>query len=97
MKKTISLLLALVFCLSLCACGSSTPEQENNLVQENNIVQDAPEADFRSIYEECSDNIVAAKDKYIGTVYQFAGTVKSIGEESITVVPMKFPASTYGG
>ncbi len=91
MKKTISLLLALALCLSLCACGSSTPEQENNLAQ------DAPEADFRSIYEECSDNIVAAKDKYIGTVYQFAGTVKSIGEESITVVPMKFPASTYGG
>lgn len=91
MKKYIALVLALALCLSLCACGSSTPEQENNLVQ------DAPEADFRSIYEECSDNIVAAKDKYIGSVYQFAGTVKSIGEESITVVPMKFPASTYGG
>ena len=51
MKKTISLLLALVMCLSLCACGggNDTPEtkgnEENNAPTESQVeTTDAPEA-----------------------------------------------------
>ena len=34
MKKALSLILALVLCLSLCACGGTTPEQTDNLSAE---------------------------------------------------------------
>lgn len=42
MKKTISLLLALVMCLSLCACGNNTSTNDANPInteeEENNAV-----------------------------------------------------------
>ena len=103
MKKTLSLILALMLCLSLCACGGKAEneipketEQENEVPKEEKIAEIASVADFRMIYNECKENIVAAKDDYVGKAYKFAGIVKSINEESITVAPKTFPTYPYG-
>ena len=108
MKKALSLLLALVLCLSLCACGGNsnttdisetteTTAPETNAPTENIAsLKDAPEADFSNIYEECNDNIVSAKNKYVEKEYLFPGIVKDINEDSISVVPIKFSTYPYG-
>ena len=91
MKKTLSIILALVLCLSLCACGGEPTETQNNL-----LTKGAPEANFKTIYEKCNENIVATKNDYVGKGYQFAGIVKNIAEDSITLAPIKFPTYPYG-
>ena len=103
MKKVLSLILALMLCLSLCACGGEAEneipeetEQETESPKEENIAEIASVADFRMIYNECKENIVAAKDDYVGKPYRFAGIVKKITEDSITVAPKSFPTYPYG-
>ena len=97
MKKALSLILALVLGLSLCACGGETSEEKELTETQNNLLtKAAPEVNFKTIYEKCKENIVAAKNDYVGKGYQFAGIVKNIEEDSITLAPIKFPTYPYG-
>jgi len=94
MKKALSLILALVMCLSLCACGSedkkdnvkSTPTQEELMasIETFNLTK------FR---KDCTDNLLRAKETYIGKVYKISGFIAEIKEDccvfdSSVVVPL---------
>lgn len=97
MKKTLSLILALVLCLSLCACGGGkTSDVAKNASNADfykiyDVAKNALNADFHKIYKDCQNNITAAKDKYVGNTYKFAGIVKGIDEDSVSIAPIKFP------
>lgn len=66
MKKTISLLLALVMCLSLCACGNNTSTNDANPInteeEENNAIELTTEniAEYLVIKYHYSDKEVAS-------------------------------------
>ena len=56
MKKTISLILVLVFCLSLCACGSDSQAKEteplnSTIPVQNTVAYDSANSD--AILEQC--------------------------------------------
>lgn len=74
MKKTISLLLALMLCLSLCACGK--PSVENCVLNANTLV-----SCHQSYFEEC----YTFTGKYIETanVYVITMSVDTIQLEEV--------------
>ena len=95
MKKTVSLLLALVLCLSLCACGggnSDTPDTpettetttpEETKMSKEEMLQVAVEIDdYRT---EMMDNIARAEAKYVGNVYYITGHVGDISNDHLNV------------
>lgn len=95
MKKLLALLLIGVMTLSLCACDKQTPATTDAV--ETTSYSNAPEANFKKIYTECSENIVEAKNQYVGNPYQFSGWVYDISEDTLTIVPMQFPKyASYG-
>ncbi|MBE7018647.1 MAG: hypothetical protein E7413_02065 [Ruminococcaceae bacterium] len=92
MKKLLILLLISTMTLSLCACSNQNAANSTTVSYD-----DAPEADFKKIYEECSENIVAAENQYIGKPYQFSGWVYAVNKEFLAVVPLQFPKyASYG-
>lgn len=105
MKKLLSLLAVMLMITSLCACGGNNsndtkseanakPEIEEEIKYD---FKNAPEANFKTIYEDCKNNIVSAKKQYVGKTYKFSGWVYAVNEDFLAVVPMKFPKySSYG-
>ena len=95
MKKTISLLLALVLCLSLCACGggnSNTPDTPETtettaplevLMTKDEMLASAVEIDN---YEaEFASNKLRAEEKYIGNNYLVVGNIVGIESTHIEI------------
>lgn len=95
MKKAISLLLALVMCLSLCACGggsnapdttdapTETTEPEEVKMSKEEMLNIAVEIDdYRT---EMKDNIARAEAKYVGNVYYITGHVSDISNDHLNV------------
>lgn len=94
MKKILILLFIAVTTLTLCACSN-----QNTAITKNDAASytNAPEADFKKIHQECSENIVAAENQYVGNPYQFSGWVYDVDESTLTIVPIQFPKyADYG-
>lgn len=94
MKKTISLLLALVLCLSVCACGGEDNKENNRSVPtQEELLASVETFNLTKFREDCNDNLLRAKDTYIGKVYKISGFVSEIKEDccvfdSDIVVPL---------
>jgi len=86
LKKIIAIILTAVMCLLFAACSSN----EGN-------ADEIPECDFSALYDEYQDNKEVAKENYVGNTYRFAGTVREIESNYISLAPIKFPAKPYGG
>ena len=71
-------IIVIVLLLAMCSASPTTSTQAENV-------------NFEAIYNDCADNIAAANNNYVGKTYQFAGRVKSIEANYITVVPKDFP------
>lgn len=95
MKKLIALLLALVLCLSLCACGggnSDTPNtpgtndivtpQEVRMTKEEMLANAVEIDDYE---EEFESNKLRAEEKYIGNNYLVVGNIVSIESTHIEI------------
>lgn len=89
MKKAIALVLALVMCLSLAACGGGNGK--NKKMSKEEIVSAATPCDFGEIYNECQSNSVAASEEYGGQIYKVTGYVSEIKPDYIVVVPLNSP------
>ena len=74
MKRTILLLLALVMCLSLCACGGSEAKLATIVDNEGNTVQMSHD-ELQAIHDE---NQIKFEKYYVGADITFVGTVQSI-------------------
>lgn len=86
LKKIIAIVLTAVMCLLFAACSSNKGD-----------VDEIHECDFSVLYDEYQDNKVVAKENYVGNTYRFAGTVREIESNYISLAPIKFPAKPYGG
>lgn len=100
MKKTISLLLALAMCLSLCACGSA--KQETGSAEKNGELEASANSETqvelmskedmlssadpltRDEVDKSINNIAFAKS-LIGNVYTFAGNIWSVEEDHAVI------------
>ncbi len=89
MKKAISLLLALVMCLSLCACGggnsdapetTEVPVEETAMTKEEMLAQ-ASAWDATAFEEAMASNPLNAKEEYVGKIYTHTLSVQTITEE----------------
>lgn len=97
MKKTISLLLALVMCLSLCACGggNDTPETteaptETNALEEavptkEELLAQALAVDYTTINNDSFENLAKAKSLYCNATLKLDGTVYEIKEDHVRI------------
>ena len=95
MKKAISLLLALVLCLSLCACGSGndTPETteaptettspEVTVMTKEEMLEQALEAQLHEVENEFHENLAKAKQEYCNKVLKLTGRIANIAEDHI--------------
>ena len=83
MKKTLSLLLALVMCLSLCACrgGKDTPET----TEATDLPADAIKIDMDTFFKECSSNIVKVSNDYEGKTCIIEGFISEIEKDHIAL------------
>lgn len=93
MKKALSLLLAFVMCLSLCACGGGNDKENNDTstndstreksISKDEMMQCAVEIDdYKSAMQE---NKARAEATYIGNVYYITGKVSNIESDHIDV------------
>lgn len=96
MKKTISLLLALVLCLSLCACGggNETPETEApsettapevTKITKEELLAQALAVDYTTINNDSFDNLAKAKSLYCNATLKLDGTVYEIKEDHVRI------------
>ena len=91
MKKTIPLLLALVLCLSLCACGGEGNNSQNttdNVASKEEMLASASEFSCTNYLKEYKENPVRAEQTYVGQIVKFVGYVDSISADSVVVLPM---------
>ena len=93
MKKTISLLLAFVLCLSLCACGSGndTPDTvvtnapEEAVPTKEELLAQALAVDYITINNDSFDNLAKAKSLYCNATLKLDGVVCEIKEDHVRI------------
>ena len=93
MKKTISLLLALVLCLSLCACGAGndTPDTivtnapEEAVLTKEELLAEALAVDYTTIHKDSFDNLEKAQSLYCNATLQLHGVVCEIKEDHVRI------------
>ena len=93
MKKTISLLLALVMCLSLCACGggNDTPDTivtnapEEAVPTKEELLAQALAVDYTTINNDSFDNLAKAKSLYCNATLKLDGVVCEIKEDHVRI------------
>lgn len=84
MKKTISLILAFVLCLSLCACGGeASSARKTQTVDE--LLSNAIRIEIRSFLKQCDDNVVKASNEFEGKNCIIEGFVSEINKDSIRI------------
>lgn len=96
MKKVLSAILALVICLSLCACGGEDNNSPNTtdapegarVASKEEMLASASEFSCTNYLKEYKDNPVRAEQNYVGQVVKFVGCVDSISAKSVVVLPM---------
>ena len=82
MKKALSLLLALVMCLSLCACGGNGNTANESKLTKDELLASAVRFPAGKFYDTCyNENFILAKETYVGKIYRRAAIVKEITEE----------------
>lgn len=102
MKKAISLILALVMCLSLCACGDSKNLEKADATTATNatttaamtkdeMINAAAALDCAAILSDYENNPINAKENHTGKVFSFDGYVEEITSTSATIIPMVTP------
>ena len=96
MKKSISLLLALVLCLSMCACaGNDTPETTEAPIDETKISKEDLLAAATPMTQDIVEQILADKNyakTLISNTYTFTGCVRA-EEESYVGVAIIVPTA----
>ena len=98
MKKTISLLLALVMCLSLCACGggNNTSETTEAPIEETKITKEELLSTATPMTQDIVEQILADKNyakTLISNTYTFTGCVRA-EEEGYVGVEIRVPTAT---
>ena len=90
MKKAISLLLALVLCLSLCACGDEKQDVTESLEAErtqlptlDELLSTAISVNIDSFLKECNENYPKACLNYEGKICVFEGCITEIEKDHI--------------
>ena len=83
MKKALSLILALVMCLSLCACGgeNNTPETTAPATNTATVITNEGETvnvSAQDLFDEYDANEARFAKVYAGATIEFIGTVKYI-------------------
>ena len=87
MKKALSLILALVMCLSLCACG----EEPNNGISipkgmtKEEMLNNAKTFDVAEWKSDMGKNQMAAQEKYEGNVYTISAFVEKVENNKCTL------------
>ena len=77
MKKALSLILALVLCLSLCACGKSTA------ITKEGMLESAETTDLNTITTVTNDNLAKATQKYCNKTLKVTGFIIDIEADHI--------------
>lgn len=90
MKNALSIIMVMVMCLSLCACGKNNVA---NVPSKDELMASVEEFDLQQFREDCNGNLPKAQKTYIGKVFQISGFVKEIQEDccildSNIVVPL---------
>ena len=89
MKKALSLILAIVLCCGLCACGSNnqiTAETTEPAVEsKDSLLAKAEELDVYTFGEARKENIVNAEAKYEGKTILVTGYIKNIDKEGVVL------------
>ena len=87
MKKALSLILALVLCLSLCACS----EESNNGISipkgmtKEEMLNNAENFDVAKWKSDMGKNQMAAQEKYEGNVYTISAFVEKVENNKCTL------------
>lgn len=82
MKKALSLILALVLCLSLCACG------EKDTTSNEDVLKKAVAIDLNAIGMAFENNKVNAQDTYYNKYYTIVGSVSKIESDEVIINPI---------
>ena len=90
MKKTVSLLLALVICLSLCACGGGNESPETTIPEEpvmtkDEMLEQATEVTAAEINNAFFDNSSSAQGAYCNQILKVTGQITRIAEDHIVL------------
>lgn len=89
MKKALSLILALVMCLSLCACGgenqTTTETTEPAVETKDSLLAKAEKLDVYAFGKAMDENIVNAEAEYKGKTILLTGYITEIDKEGITL------------
>lgn len=83
MKKYVALVLALMLCLSLCACGgdNDTPTNKTAMTRED-MLSSANSFDYSTFSENAAENTIRAEETYVGNIYEISGFVDKINDDS---------------
>lgn len=94
MKKAISLLLALVMCLSLCACGGNAEDETNKqteatneTVSNENIWNSAESMSAEMLWDNIGGNAAKA-ETYVGKTLKITGTVIEIEKDNCYIMSL---------
>ncbi len=91
MKKALSLILALVMCLSMCACGgdnskgNTSNKPETTTMSKEDMLAVAEVVSPVQIEKDSNSNIAKAKQLYCGKVLEVTGVVASVKENYVEV------------
>lgn len=87
MKRILTLFLALLMVLSLCACGEDTPPTKEEMLE------NAETAYLNDLMSDFRNNVIAAKDKYARKPFIVPGLVAEIREDSC-LLHYSYPVQT---
>ena len=85
MKKAVSLILALMLLLSLCACGAEGGSDTSQMSKED-MLSSAESVAMKDFTDAVDNNIVSAKQLYCGKVLEVTGIIGEIKEDHIALV-----------
>ncbi len=94
MKKPIALLLTLMICLSLCACGGDSETSKTDEVSskaKDESLASSESFNYSNFMSDVANNSLQAKEKYVGSSYSFSGYVGEINEEFCVLRPLNDP------
>lgn len=78
-KKSVALILALVLCLSLCACSAGNKQTKEEMLSA------ARNFDYSAFSKSVKENKLRAEESYVGNIYKIEGFVKTINNNSCTL------------
>lgn len=81
MKKALSLLLAFVLCLPLCACGDNNGNSTEEKLSQEDMLVVAQTLDASQYLKDYRANPLRAKENYVGKVYRLSGVVSEINDD----------------